>query len=84
MMFYLGFVSISALLGLGAFIAVRVVNLESYPTTTTTTELAQCQALLLQCQANALALVPVRGIPVGPAPSTNPESPLFSSAKDPL
>ncbi len=83
MMFYLGFVSISVLLGLGMFIAVRVVNLESYPTTATT-ELAQCQALLLQCQVNALALVPVRGISAGPAPPADPEPPLFSSVKDPL
>lgn len=81
-MFYLGFVSISVLLGLGVFITMRVVNLESYPTTTA--ELTQCQALLLQCQVNALALVPVRGISVGPAPPTDPEPPLFSSAKDPL
>lgn len=80
-MFYLGFVSISALLGLGVFITMRVVNLESYPTTT---ELTQCQALLLQCQVNALALVPVRGIPTGPAPPSNPEPPLFSPVKDPL
>lgn len=72
MMFYLRFVSISALLGLGVFVAVRVVNLE--PDT-------QCQTLLLQCQqAHALAPVSVRGIPTGPTSSANPDSPV----KDPL
>ena len=78
MAFYLRIGFLASFWGLGVLIFVKMDNLESYPTTTD--ELAQCQALLLQCQVNALALVPVRGIPVGPAPPANPEP----SVKDPL
>ena len=66
------------LLGVVVFVAVRMHTLE-----TDNADLLRCVELVFQCpcqQTHALAPVSVRGIPVGPTSSANPDS----SVKDPL